>query len=48
MKSKNLDYKAPCCIEPDLCSEGMLCLSGETPTLDAGNEGFNDLKDFEW
>lgn len=48
MKSIYSDYTAPCCIETDLCSEGILCLSGDTPVYSGGNEGFDDLKDFEW
>jgi hypothetical protein len=48
MKTCFIDYKAPCCIETDLCSEGILCLSGDSPVYNGGTEGFDDLKDFEW
>jgi hypothetical protein len=48
MKTCFTDYEAPCFTATKLCSEGILCLSGDTPTLGAGNEGFEDLKDFEW
>ena len=48
MKSTFRDYTAPCCREQELCSEGVLCLSSDAPTYNGGNEGFDDLKDFEW
>lgn len=48
MKTCFIDYKAPCFTVTELCSEGMLCLSADSPVYNGGNEGFDDLKDFEW
>ena len=47
MKTKTSDYKSPSCSPLEVCNEYVLCLSNVN-IENSSNEGFNDLKDFEW
>ena len=47
MKTNISEYKSPDCRPLEVGNEGVLCLSNVN-IENSSNEGFNDLKDFEW